>query len=328
MPSKCPIKRRCMRLLNAIHELHRQGYQNLACYFSKSPSGFHWRLELKHFDDLYIGLDGEIRQLHHLDAEQTTHSSGKNGNDYFGWDDAKTKNAYQLAELIKRRFPRLLASCKGNNFQYVGWFVYMLGQAQQERLPVFFLEYNETIKGQIFSTDIERTLIAPPHRKLNKKGEREWFWISGIDISRDWHTAYQPIINELRRQKIKRYPQYPSHTDDLFEHGAYWEGAVYYLKSVMGYTNEAKYIHERINTTTRWEEFELIYNSEGQLHLLDAYLASMALENYKSDMSAKTIKNCYQSIEDIKLLYRETPYPFPNPFFGGHNPLHLASMSD
>jgi len=121
-----------MRLLNAIHELHRQGFQNLACFFSKSPSGFHWRLTLKHFDDIYIEPSGDIKMLNRYDAEQTSHSSGQNGNDYFGWDDAKNSNAYQLSELIKRRFPRLLSSCKGDNFQYTGWFVYMLGQAEQE----------------------------------------------------------------------------------------------------------------------------------------------------------------------------------------------------
>jgi len=326
MPSECPVKRRCMRLLNAINELHRQGYQNLACYCYKSPSGFHWRLELKHFDDLYVDLKGEIKQFHYHDAEQATHSSGENGNDYFGWDDAKKTNAYQLAELIKRRFPRLLASCKGSNFEYVGWFVYMLGQAEKERLPVFFLEYNDPHKGKIFSTESQVLLTAPPHQKINKKGGKEWLWLSGIDISRDWHTAHQPVIDELRLQGLLKYPKYPSHTDDLFEHGAYWEGAVYYLKSVMKYSNEATYIHERINATTKWEEFELIYNSECQLHLLDAYLAQVALKYYKPEMSAQTVKNCYQSIDDIKLLYREIPYPFPNPYFGGNNPLHLTSL--
>jgi hypothetical protein len=315
-----------MRLLNAIHDLHRQGYQNLACYFSTSPSGFHWRLELKHFDDLYINLNGDIYDLHTYDAEQTLHSSGQNGNDYFGWDDAKNANAYQLAELIKRRFPRLLAQCKGSNFEYVGWFVYMLGQAELERLPVFFLEYNDPQKGKIFSTESQVLLTAPPHQKLNKKGDKEWLWLPEIDISKDWHTAYQPIIDELRGQELRKYPKYPSQTDDLFEHGAYWEGAIYYLKTVMNYSNEATYINERINTTTRWEEFELIYNSEGQLHLLDAYLAQVALKYYKSEMSAQTVKNCYQSFDDIKLLYRETPYLFPNPYFGGNNPLHLTSL--
>lgn len=326
MPSKCPIKRRSVRLLNAIHELHRQGYQNLACYCYKSASGFHWRLELKHFDELYVDQTDDIKQLHIHEAEHATHTSGESGNDYFGWTDAKNANAYQLADLIKRRFPRLLAACKGNNFEYAGWFVYMLGQAEQERLPVFFLEYNDLQKGKIFSTKTKEMLTAPPHHKLNKKGGREWLWVTDIDLSNDWHTAHQKIIDESRRSQIPRYPKYPSHTDDLFEHGAYWEGAVYYLNTVMSYTNEADYISDRISTTSRWEEFELIYNSEGQLHLLDAHMARVALKEHKAQMSPKTIQNCLQSIDDIKLLYRDTPYPFPNPYFGGGNPLHLAHL--
>lgn len=326
MKPKCPIRRRSLRLLNAIHELHRQGYQNLACYCYMSPSGFYWRLELKHFNDLYIDATGEVKQLLDFDAEIANHSSGQDGNDYFGWDDAKNANARELSEFIKRRFPRLLQSCKGQNFAYAGWFVYLLGEAENEKLPVFFQEYNDAEKGQILSTVSNQFLIAPPHHELNSKNNMKWLWVENVDLSDNWHTAYQPVIDATRAAEIPKFPKYPSNTKDLFAHAAYWEGAIYYLKTVMKYSSEKDYISDRISTNSRWEEFEVIYNSEGQLHLLDAHLARVALQFYSKGMSKQIKFECIKSLNNIKLLYQEDAYPFPNPYFGGDNPMHLARL--
>jgi hypothetical protein len=326
MQPKCPIKRRSLRLLNAIHELHKQGYQNLACYFCMSPSGMHWRLTLKYYGDLYENEEGEICQESDNEAEIANHSSGQNGNDYFGWEDSKNANVRELAELIKMRLPRLLDRCKGNNFEYVGWFTYMLGEAEREKLPVFFLEYNEPEPGKIFSTLSGEKLIAPTHLKLQIKHNLRWLWKNYIDISEDWHTAYRPAIDALRTDSISRYPRYPANTKDIIAHGAYWEGAVYYLTKIMGYKNEHEYINDRIYTNTRWQEFEIIFNSEGQLHLFDAHMARVALTNNKEVMSVKLIKECEKSHRDIELIYGEIKYPYPNPFFGGDNPLHLCRL--
>lgn len=326
MKPKCPIKRRSVRLLNAIHELHRQGYQNLACYCYMSPSGFHWRLELKHFDDLFIDTEGEVQQLHDFDAEIAHHTSGQSGHDYFAWEDAKNANARALAELIKRRFPRLLQSCIGQNFEYAGWFVYLLGEAENEKLPLFFLEYNNTKQGRIFSTVSNQYLLTPPHLELNTKNNIKWLWVNNVDVTKNWHTAYQPIIDSIRETEIRRFPKYPSHTKDLSAHAAYWEGAVYYLKTIMNYSSEKDYISDRINTNSRWEQFEIIYNSQGQLHLLDAHMARVALDNDSQEMSEQLKVECKSSLRDIQLLYQEDEYPFPNPYFGGHNPLHLANL--
>jgi len=293
-----------------------------------SSSGAHWRLELKHYDDLYEDEKGEIRQEVNNDAEIANHSSGQNGNDYFGWEDGKNANVRELAELIKRRFPRLVERCKGNNFEYVGWFAYMLGEAEREKLPVFFLEFNEPEVGQIFSTLAGEKLISPPHTKLQVKHELKWLWVSFLDISKDWHTAYRPIIDALRTRAISRYPKYPSHTKDIMQYGAYWEGAVYYLQKLMGYRSEHDYIHDRVYTNTRWREFEAIYNSEGQLHLFDAHMGRLALINSRAEMNPKLIKECEKSLTDITSMYRDKEYPNPNPFFGGDNPLHLSRLRE
>jgi hypothetical protein len=158
----------------------------------------------------------------------------------------------------------------------------MLSEAEKEGSPVYFLEYFSSGKRKIFSTENDIKLVAPPHNELNKRGSREWLSIYNVELSDDWHTAHQSVLDAITREKPARYPKYPSHTDDIFEHGAYWEGAVYYLKTVLNYNSEAEYTHDIINSTTMCAEFEIIYNSDGQLHLLDAYMSHVALKIYKS----------------------------------------------
>ncbi len=326
MQSKCPIRRRSFRLLNAIHLLHRQGYQNLACYCSMSPSGFHWRLELRPFNELYIEDDGEISCPHESPYEKALHSSGANGNDYFGWDDAKSADARRLAELIKQRFPRLLEKCRGENFKYIGWFVYLLGFEEQEALPVFFREYNEPVQGKILTTLIGTKMIAPPHKKSNPKHGIDFLWATEPDLRPDWHTAYHPIVDSLNKTPIPYFPKYPSHTTDTIAHGAYWEGAIYYLKSVMNYPKESLYIQDRVDKSTRLNEFESIFNSEGQLSLFDAHMVRVALQLYCNEMDVSTTRECQHLLTHIESMNRDIPYRYPNPYLGGSNPLHLARL--
>ncbi|MFA3793175.1 hypothetical protein AB6T38_18860 [Aliiglaciecola sp. SL4] len=328
MQPKCPIKRRSIRLLHAVHELHKQGYQNLAGYFYMSASGFHWRLELKNFHQLYINKKGEIEHFNIARFEQANHSSGDSGNSYFGWEDAKTASARELAELIKSRFPRLIEACHGQNFEYAGWFTYMLGFAEQQALPKFFADYSVPIPDKIHTTDNQVTITAPPHQALKTVNGINFLWAQAPNIERDWHTAYRPLIDSINKSEISQYPQYPIHSNETIEHGAYWEGAIYFLSSVMRYKSEVDYIRDRIQTTSRWKEFEAIFNSEGQLHLFDAHMARVALKDNPDKLTAHVKQTCEESLRDIQLMYQRTPYKYPNPYFGGNNPLHLTALSD
>ena len=327
MQPKCPIKRRSVRLLHAIHELHKQGFQNLAGLFYMSPTGLHWRASLKPFSELYVKDDRDIRCTSELSYETANHSSGDTGNLFFGWNDAKHLTARELANLIKQRFPRLLALCKGDNFEYAGWFTYMLGYAEREALPVYFHDYCSPTKEKIFTTDQKTTIISPPHQVLNVKDDIEFIWAKMPDLTNaDWHNAYHSIIDAINRCEIQRFPKYPSHTIDTIAHGAYWESAIYYLRTVMNYTSESDYIKDRITRNSRWKEFEIIFDSEGQLHLLDAHMARVAMKEQASKLSSTIKTECENSTSDIELMYRATPYKFPNPYFGGSNPLHLAKL--
>ena len=275
---------------------------------------------------MYLDLNGAVRKLVSFKVENALHSSKFGGNEYFGWNDAKRANTFELAELIKQRFPRLLLMCRQQNFEYTGWFVHMLGTCDVVGLPIFSYSKDKQAKYKNTGTWGSKSLFTPHFNELNKQNNQEWLWKSDIDVSSDWHYAHRPVIDSIKRQEIPIYPKYPSFTNCHITHASYWGGAIYYLQTVMGYNNEADYINDRINRNVLWKEFELIYNSEGQLHLLDGYLSREAIKKYKSRMTHKNLQECYNSLRDLELLYQEIPYPFPNPFFGGTNPMHLAPL--
>lgn len=61
---------------------------------------------------------------------QSVHYTSGMGNEYFDWRDAQHDTARDLAEKFVERFPDLASAGKGQGWEYVGWFVEMLGVAE------------------------------------------------------------------------------------------------------------------------------------------------------------------------------------------------------
>lgn len=328
MASLSAVTRRSARLLNAVHELHKQGYQNLACFCYISASNGEWSLKLAPFSEIYVARTGELAMTDEAMHEISCHSSGTCGNQYFGWKDAVGASARELANLIKRRFSLLIEQSKGENFKYAGWFTYMLGFAEQGALPVFFMDGINLVTGKVKTTADGIMIDSPPHHVIQHVNGLEFLWASEPDVECDWHASYYPVIDSMHKTKIPRFPKYPSHTTDLIAHAAYWEGAIYYLRKKLGYRCEHHYIKERVYTNSRWREFETIFDSEGQLHLLDSHLARVALKYSEAELSEPLKKECRESLTNVRLMYQECDYKYPNPYFGGENPLHLTRLVD
>ena len=321
-----PIIRRSVRLLHAVQELHKQGFHNLACICAMSPSGTDWRIGLHPFQNLYFDEDGFVQSTKMLKHERANHSSAKEGNCYFGWVDAKDLTAKELAERIKERFPELIAASVGENYAFVGWFTHMLGIAERGALPVFSSEFGGLAGGMVFTSVSDLRLPAPPYPVIMSSGKIRFLWAEEPTLKHDWHTAYQPIINALKDSRVPRFPKYPSHSNDLFVHGAYWEGAVYYLHAILGFESETEYIESRASQAERLSVFSTIFDSEGQLDLLDAYFSRVVLKESRSRLNHKAQQFCQQTIERVEATYRLKPCRFPNPYFGGNNPLHLTRL--
>lgn len=313
-----PIIRRSARLLNAVLQLHKQGFQNLVIVSGRSASGLHWRCELHAYHNVAVSDDGYIQTLEQGLYENALHSSGEQGYQYFEWKDAQSASARELAELIRERFPRLMRQCGGKNFEYSGWLCSVVGQAENGELPVMYSDYGSDrsntgpLQRIVSIGGVPSVFVSPPHLH-----ERD-----------DWHTAYITLIEEWRSQPIRRLPARPRAADDLYEHGAYWEGAVWYVQEVLGLTQIDRFLDalaQDNSASERWETFVAIWNSEGQLADLIAFLKRKVVTGGVKYQVAEEIVAGYET--DLRLYEMACSRPFPkapHPYYGGSNPLHLG----
>lgn len=332
-----PIIRRSVRLLAAVHELHKQGYQDLAIYAGMSSSGYYWRCSLAPFNRILYKAQG-IGLYQDYELEAANHSSGKSGNDYFGWTDAKGDNARELAEKIKHRFPKLLAKARRPNYRYVGWYSQMLGKAEQGHLPIMYQDYLVLGTAEpIPTTSKEEHIPHPPYETLWEFNGKKFAYVNGPHLTKrdDWHQAYRSIISSWRSAEIAFLPRYPKDTHDLFEIGAYWEGALYYIQYILGFDRIDEFLKcldDFDHSSERWHTLFRVWNDDGQLELLKAFLIREML----NDVDKYHIESAARS-DYVKWLcsFERTHEPYgeccskllpPNPYFGGNNPLHLGSI--
>lgn len=135
-PPSDPVLRRALRVLAMTHELHKAGYQRLRIAAGMAPSGTHWRCDITSADN--VDKDGWSPRDEHLCA----HFSTGQGEQYFGWADGAGKSARQLAHMFVNRFPQIARRGTGQDRVYAGWFVDMLGAAENGRLPIFYADWD------------------------------------------------------------------------------------------------------------------------------------------------------------------------------------------
>jgi len=132
-----PHLRRALRVLSMVAELHKAGYQRLRIAAGMSPSGSSWRCHITPSDNIRANgwepIDWEQNVVNYLPW-------GKNI--YFDWPDALRKTARQLAQTFIDRFPEVARRGAGRDRAYAGWFVEMIGAAENGRLPIFFADWD------------------------------------------------------------------------------------------------------------------------------------------------------------------------------------------
>ncbi|MCR9177432.1 MAG: hypothetical protein NXI19_15680 [Alphaproteobacteria bacterium] len=136
-PPEHQLERRALRVLSMVHELHKAGYQKIRIYPGRHPLGTHWRCHITPASNVSWPSSEPIDW-----GELVADYSTSDGDRYFGWTDGPGKNARQLAQLFVERFPRIVSSGSGQDREYAGWFVDMLGAAENGRLPIFFADYS------------------------------------------------------------------------------------------------------------------------------------------------------------------------------------------
>lgn len=187
-----------------------------------------------------------------------------------------------------------------------------------------------------------------------KLGEREYVFRPPphLRVGEDWHTAYVRIVDRLfdaggKRGTRTSIPAYPllfaaDRWELTFELGAYWEGAIYCLSEKL----DARDLRQGLAdlerraadglVSTADQLFMAIWNSHGQLKWLKAHSIRERLLSF-SDLQQDcpiqirrlaTAEKC----RDLEWLagfvdqHVAEGATYPNPYFGGTNPLHLAQI--
>ena len=313
------IVRRSARLLNAVLQLHKQGFQNLVIQTYVNSSGTAWRCELHSFSNVALGADGFMVVIDSSACEEAIHSSAETGNEYFSWTDAHSCNAFELAELIKTRFPLLIEQAHGENYEYSGWLCRVVGAAEAGQLPIMFSDHSS---GNCTAGPIDQIVKIGGVASVFRKGPH-------LQLDSDWHTAYVRIIETWRSAKIRVLPIAPKPEDDLLEHGAFWEGAIWYIQCVLGYSQIDRFMEALPHSSTAetnemWSTFIAVWDADRQLIHLVAFLKRHALQ--QRDYS-ETIKEAYrEDLRAYELLHPDPGHHIPHPYYGGENPLHLGGI--
>jgi hypothetical protein len=298
-----------------------------------APSGSSWRFSLVPFD--HIQWDGsDWAAISEAGVESAYHSSGDVGNEYFGWKDAKSDTSRALAEKIKIRFPRLMAKTQRMNFEYAGWFTYLLGVAEQGHLPIMAAEYQTAHRDRLATTTPDIWVKGPPLFNMWRFRDK-WFHYTRpphLKPGDDWHEAYKRLISGWQNADHRcPLPQYPIETRDTFELGAYWEGAIYYIQTVLGFTDIREFLASMealSESSEKWDIFFHVWNSQGQLVYLTAFLIRRLLFEYHKYLIERSERDEWErrlsSFEcQTHHQWVESGRP-PNPYYGGGNPLHLG----
>lgn len=162
----------------------------------------------------------------------------------------------------------------------------------------------------------------------------------------DWHTAYIKIIHRIlegvkTQDALIELPAYPLLSalcceDLLYEMGSYWEGALYFLKKIVDEPtslSRLRFLEFSVangHGTLEERLFLKIWNSHGQLKWLKAHL--IREEKQALLWGVDDLRTIADSLADEDLIWlanfveqhEEEGEKYPNPYFGGTNPLHLG----
>jgi hypothetical protein len=136
-PSKLPFERRALRVLMMVHELHKAGYQRLRIAPGLSASGCHWRCAITPVSSIMRSHGAKVDTY----GENLAHYTSGQENEYFDWKDAKTDTARDLAEKFIKRFPAIVRMSLGQDWEYAGWYVQMLGLAEKGEFPIAYADW-------------------------------------------------------------------------------------------------------------------------------------------------------------------------------------------
>lgn len=118
------------KILRMVQELHVLGYQKLRIAPGIAPSGMHWRCSITPCSNT-LRSNGAMMKEWDLSAHYT---SGQ-GSQYFGWTDRTHSRPIDLAHTFIQRFPQIAQDGFGADWDYAGWYVWMMHLTYPDSSP-------------------------------------------------------------------------------------------------------------------------------------------------------------------------------------------------
>ena len=155
-------KRRALRVLVMVHELHEAGYQKIRICPGMSSSGCNWRCAVTPGQENIESKHGAMSKRY-WDKDVAAYTSGQK-NDYFDWKDAKTDTARELAVKLIEQVSGYRKGRIGRGLGIRWWYVQMLGFVNAGEFPVAYADWWEEPDPRWLPTDkgIKSNLPMPP----------------------------------------------------------------------------------------------------------------------------------------------------------------------
>ena len=131
-----------------------------------SGSGCHWRCDVTPVTNILKSHGAMVKDLKGPVARYTSAQD----NDYFEWQDAKADTARELAAKFIEHFPSITRQGLGEDWNYAGWYVQMLGFAERGDFPIAYdnsyadpdPRWLPTTEGSYHGLPTESRLPMPP----------------------------------------------------------------------------------------------------------------------------------------------------------------------
>jgi hypothetical protein len=164
-----PHIRHAVRVLAAVRELHKRGYQRLRVMPFMSPSGAAWRCWIAPVQFFYRNHGAILLQTamspDDEPQERAIIAQYTTGQDpYFGWKDAEKDNARSLADKFLKRFCAVAESGRGWDYPYGGWYQRLLWHTEAGWLPVVIQDCSEVAYDHIPLED-----FRPSKRRVDQE---------------------------------------------------------------------------------------------------------------------------------------------------------------
>lgn len=95
-------------------------------------------------------------------VEATPEYSSASRREPFGWADAKLVTPSRLADMFIARFPDVASRGVGKDWEYAGWFSWMLHETYPDCLPIAFGDYVEAPPNGLVTIGARLVRLTPP----------------------------------------------------------------------------------------------------------------------------------------------------------------------